>query len=451
MSFIGEGLLETRPMNNFVPWLPVIGCVLGLLCLLGAMGAGRRRRLVDNLPTSKTTGVFIGLVELKGTVEMDAPLRSYLAECRCAQYAWSVDEHWSRTVVETYTDSNGKTQTRTRTESGWTTVASGGELMPFYLNDDCGAVLVRPEGADIEALTVFDQTCTSWDALYYGKGPAGGIMNSTGRRRFHEHALPLHTPVYVFGQAREREDAVAPEIAADKSAPMFLISTRSEQQISSGFAWAYWAWLIFGLLLAVGGFVWRDGVQGRDLARQWPIYLLPAFGFGFAIALGWVWMVFNSLIDLRQRVRQGWAQVDVQLKRRFDLIPNLVATVSGLRDHESKLQEEVALLRAQQGATPPGVAGPEYESCAKILVAVREAYPQLTAQPSFLELQKSLVDTEHRIALARGYFNEIATYYNTRLEQIPDRFVAAMGGLKPQPLMLANDFEREAVAVNFAA
>ena len=85
-----------------------------------------------------------------------------------------------------------------------------------------------------------------------------------------------------------------------------------------------------------------------------------------------------------------------------------------------------------------------------MLVAVREAYPELTAQPAFLELQKSLVDTEHRIALARGYFNEIATYYNTRLEVIPDRFVAALGGLKPQPLMLANDFEREAVAVNFA-
>ena len=81
---------------------------------------------------------------------------------------------------------------------------------------------------------------------------------------------------------------------------------------------------------------------------------------------------------------------------------------------------------------------------------MREAYPELTAQPLFLELQKSLVDTEHRIALARGYFNEIATYYNTRLEVIPDRFVAALGGLQPQPLMLANDFEREPVAVNFA-
>jgi hypothetical protein len=437
-------------MNDFAPWLPVIGGVLGFLCLLGALRAGRRRRLVDNLPTSKTTGVFIGLVELKGTAEIDAPLKSFLAECRCVHYSWGVEEEWRRVVTETYTDSDGKTQTRTRVESGWTTVASGGEMIPFYLNDDCGAVLVRPEGAEVEALEVFDQTCTSWDPLYYGKGPAGGIMDSKGHRRFHERALPLHTPIYVMGQARERADVVAPEIAADKSAPMFLISTRSEQQISSGFAWAFWGWLIFGLVLAVGGFVWRDGVQGRDWQRQWPVYLLPAFGFGLTVVLGWVWMVFNSLIDLRQRVRQGWAQVDVQLKRRFDLIPNLVATVTGLRDHEAKLQESIALLRAQQTATPPGVAGPDYVACTKVLLSVREAYPELTAQPLFLELQKSLVDTEHRIALARGYFNEIATYYNTRLEIIPDRFVAALGRLQPQPLMLANDFEREAVAVKFA-
>jgi len=437
-------------MNDFAPWLPLVGGGLAFLCLLGALRAGRRRRLVDNLPTSKTIGVFIGLVELKGTAEVDSPLRSFLADCRCVNYSWSVQEEWERTVTETYTDSNGKTQTRTRTERGWTTVASGGEMIPFYLHDDCGSVLVRPAGAEIEMLSVFEHTCSSWDPVYYGKGPARSIANSTGRRRFHEHAIPLHTPIFVMGQSRERQDVVAPEIAADEHAPIFLISTRSEQQISSGLAWAFWGWLVFGHVLAVGGFIWRDGVQGKNVQEEWPLYLLPAFGFGLIVALGWVWMVYNSLIDLRHRVQQGWAQVDVQLKRRFDLIPNLVATITSLRDHEGKLQESIALLRAQQTATPPGVAGPEYAACSKVLVAVRETYPELTTGQAFLGLQKSLVDTEHRIALARGYFNEIATHYNTRLEVIPERFVAALGGLKLQPLMLANDFEREAVTVNFA-
>jgi len=87
----------------------------------------RRKRLIDDVPTSKTQGVFIGLAELKGTAESEVPLTSYLAGISCVQYVWQVDEHWSRTVHETYTDAKGHTQTRTRTESGWTKVAGGGE------------------------------------------------------------------------------------------------------------------------------------------------------------------------------------------------------------------------------------------------------------------------------------------------------------------------------------
>jgi hypothetical protein len=155
-------------------------------------------------------------------------------------------------------------------------------------------------------------------------------------------------------------------------------------------------------------------------------------------------------VDLRQRVRQARSQIEVQLKRRHDLIPNLVATVTGLRDYERALQTELALLRAQQTATPPGVAGPDFAAVGKVLVAVQERYPELTAQASFLDLQKQLSDTETRIALARGFFNEIATYYNIRLEIIPDRFIARLARLQAQPLMAANDFERAPVEVKLA-
>jgi hypothetical protein len=158
-------------------------------------------------------------------------------------------------------------------------------------------------------------------------------------------------------------------------------------------------------------------------------------------------MVFNSLIDLRQRVRQGWSQVDVQLKRRYDLIGNLVNTIKGLRDYEKNLQTELAQLRAQVEATPPGQPGPDFQACSKVLIAVRERYPEIVAQTGFLELQKTLTDTEQRIALARGYFNEIATYYNTRLEIVPDRYIAGLVNMKPQALMAANEFERAAVEV----
>src|ERR1700745_3884284 len=111
--------------SSFVIYLPLIGAALAFGCILAALRDGRRKRLVDNLPTSKTTGVFIGLVELKGTAETGRALLSYLAETPCVYFMWSVEERWSRTVTETYTDSDGRTQTRTRHESGWKTVDRG--------------------------------------------------------------------------------------------------------------------------------------------------------------------------------------------------------------------------------------------------------------------------------------------------------------------------------------
>ena len=100
-----------------------------------------------------------------------------------------------------------------------------------------------------------------------------------------------------------------------------------------------------------------------------------ASGYLCASALGWVWMVFNSLIDLRQRVRQAWSQVEVQLKRRHDLIPSLVSVVTGFKDYEKNLQTELAEMRSQLIATPPGVAGPDFRAVNQMTVAIAERYP----------------------------------------------------------------------------
>jgi hypothetical protein len=352
-------------------------------------------------------------------------------------------------VTETYTDSEGKTRTRVRTESGWTTVDQGGEMIPFYLKDDQGVLLVRPEGATLEPLSLYHETCSPIDPIYYGKGPALAVPHSDHRRRFIETGLPLHTALYVMGQSRERADMVAPEIAADPAAVLFLISCRGEEKISSGFRWQHRGWLFFGLVLAIGGFVLRDQAVGLD--RPIPFYAVVAGAYAGLAGLSWIWMVYNSLVALRQRVRQAWSQVDVQLKRRHDLIPNLVKAVQGFRGYEMTLQAELAKLRTQLDATPPGVAGPDYQACASLLVSIRERYPELRADSVFAALQRNLQDTEQRIALARGYFNEIATYFNRRLELVPDRFVAALAGLQPQALMAANEFERAPVEVTLAS
>jgi hypothetical protein len=125
-----------------------------------------------------------------------------------------------------------------------------------------------------------------------------------------------------------------------------------------------------------------------------------------------------------------------------------VAAVQGFRDDESTVQTEMAVLRSQMEATLPGQPGPDPAAVLPAIRAIAERYPELKANENFLELQESLIETEQRIALARGYFNEIATGYNTCLEVVPDRFVASLGALAPQPLLAAADFERAAVTVD---
>ena len=430
---------------------PCIGSLLALVALLFALRAGRRKRLVDNIPTSKTTGVFIGLVELKGTAEAETPLRSVLAEVPCVFYRWSVEERWSRTVTETTTDSQGHTSTRTRTKSGWTTVASGEDATPFYLKDDRGVILVRPEGADLRGDTVFDRTCGDGDPLYYAKGPASAVANSDHRRRFVEGAIPLHAGLYIMGQARERSDIVAAEIARDPNAPMYLITTQPEERVSRGLRLAFWGLSALGLVLAAAGVFIRTARQGVLPAQAAPAWLAAGGIYLGAWFLGWLWTAYNGMVELRQRVRQAWANVDVQLKRRNDLIPKLVEVAAGLRDYERRVQTEVTHLRTQLTATPPGEPGPDPHACGQAIAAIVERYPELKANDAFLALQKTLIDTEDRIGLARAYFNDIATFYNTRLETIPDRYVAALGRMKPRAVMAADNFEREPIRVELAA
>jgi hypothetical protein len=445
----GIHMMGTSPQGpaEFLPW---VGGALAILCLWAALRANRRRRWVDDTPTSKTTGVFIGTVEVKGTAEASQPLVSHLGEQRCVCYSWSVNEYWSRTVMETYRDSKGHMPTRMRHESGWSTVADGGEQTPFYLKDDLGAVRVQPDGAKIESAIIFDRTCGREDPLYYAKGPSHAVAHSNHQRHFTETGILLHAPLYVMGRAREREDVVAAEIAADPKCPMFLISCRTEKQISQGLGAGYWIWGIVGLVLAVAGVAVFVSAHGGGLPRAAAPCVAAASVYLLAWTVGWVWLVFNSLVGLRNRVSQAWSLIEVQLKRRHDLIPSLVAAVKGLSDHERDVQTELAALRTQLEATPPGVAGPDYQACTSLVASLQERYPKLRAQDSFLNLQKNLADTEQRIALARGYFNDIATHYNTRLERVPDRFLRGLAGLKPQPLMAANDFERAPVPVDLA-
>ena len=423
-----------------------------ILLLWGSLCALKRRRLMEDLPTSKTTGVFIGFVELKGTAESEAPLTGFLSEKRCVHHSWEIKEHWSRTVQEIYRDSDGKTKTRTRIETGWTTVASGGESGPFYLKDDLGIVLINPKHAEIHPVSVLKRNCSRSDPLYFGKGPQTEIANTTGSREFTEKAIPLHQPLYIIGQARERDDCVAAEIAYDKTAPLFVISTSTEESLRHYGLWMFWLLGLFAVAIpTTAGIIAELNSAGID--RVLEISFGTSGGVLLVWMLGWSWLVYNSLIGLKNRVKMGAANIDVELKRRHDLIPRLVNIVEGLQKHERGIQETTALLRSQAAV----LAVPEKHSkqpplvtrgCASRLIALVENYPKLQANGAFMKLQENLIETEHRIALARNYYNDVIETYNNRRERFPESLIAAVARLHPLPMFVAENFEREIVEVH---
>ena len=409
-------------------------------CLLLALNAGRKRRLLDDTPISKALGVFVGEVEVEGVCVRRDPFISYLAEKPCVVYRWSVEEHWRRARQETYTDDKGNTRTRTVIDTGSDTVASGGESGGFYIQDDTGYVWVNPEGADMDTNVMFDRDVEENDPLYYQKGPSDAVYGSTGERSFTEYGLVIGTPLFVRGRASERPDIVAAQIKHEDKADMFFITTRKEKDVSEGKATAFVLWNVFGALLA-GGF----GAMVMAGARPEiaPIGLIVGvILYLIALGLGWVWMVFNSIVGLRNRVRQAQSLIDIQLKRRSDLIPPLVACVQGFRTHEASVQTLVAALRSQ-------ASGARTSALAPMLIALAESYPDIRAQESFDGLRKNLVETEDRIALARAYYNNIAMFYNTRLERVPDRYVADILKMQPEPLFQAEGFERQAQKIAF--
>lgn len=140
--------------------------------------------------------------------------------------------------------------------------------------------------------------------------------------------------------------------------------------------------------------------------------------------------LYNRLVRLRNKVEEAWAQIDVQLQRRHDLIPNLVNTVKGYAAHEKTTLEEVTAARAAavsaQGAAAAGQTEDVLTAALGRLFAVAENYPQLKADQNFRQLQEELAETENKVAFARQYYNDNVREWNTRIASVPDNLVAGL-------------------------
>ena len=144
--------------------------------------------------------------------------------------------------------------------------------------------------------------------------------------------------------------------------------------------------------------------------------------------------IYNRLVSLRNQVDTGWSQIDVQLQRRYDLIPNLINTVKGYAAHESQTFENVTAARAAtttaQGPAEQGAAENMLTGALRTVFAVAEAYPDLKANENFLALQEELTATEGRIAYARQFYNDSVNTYNTAIQQVPGNLIAGPTGFK---------------------
>ena len=431
----------------------LFACILFLagaaIFLWDAFGRMRTRRLIAFLPTSKAKGVFIGVVELSGTAECerDAGMSAPMSGRPCVYVKTKIEER----QVETYTTENSKGERVTKTRTVWKTLAEKESRELFYLRDETGAVRVVPDGAEITAETFVEKTVGRSAPEYFDwAGGRAESAKSCGTRRFTEVGILLGSNVYVLGKSRVRKDVVAVEIAKDETEPTFLIVCGDEGKARKNENFNEKLALALALLCAVA---FGACVPGLWDAERNAIKIGALLGGGVCVAL---WLLrssldyVNSFVDFRHRVDQAKSNVDVELKRRADLIPALVDATKGLAQYERDVQETLAALRSQETILRVDEAQNGGASAtAPRLLALVESVPELGADKAFTKLRQGVVDAEDRIALAREYYNNIAENYETRRQTFPHSLVAALWRLPEAKFFNAEGFEAKTVELDW--
>lgn len=185
------------------------------------------------------------------------------------------------------------------------------------------------------------------------------------------------------------------------------------------------------------------------MSALWVILII------FVVVGFWFISIYNKLVGLRNNVEASWKQVDVQLQKRYDLVPNLVETVKGYASHEKETLEAVITARnmamSAQGAQEQSGAENMLTGALKSIFALSEAYPDLKANQNFLMLQQELANIENKIAYSRQHFNDVVRNYNTLQQQFPANMVAGMAGCKPGDYFEIDEPEaRKVVKVDFS-
>lgn len=181
--------------------------------------------------------------------------------------------------------------------------------------------------------------------------------------------------------------------------------------------------------------------------------VMAIIGFFIVVLAGYLIVLYNGLVKIRNMVHNSWFQIDVQLKRRYDLIPNLVETVKGYASHERQVFENVTKARSMAAQAGTMVERQNAENmlsgALKSLFAVAEAYPQLQASQNFMQLQNEMSDLESKIAFARQFYNDTTMKYNTKVQTFPTNIFSSMLGFQYIPYFMAEEQARNNVQIKF--
>lgn len=423
----GEQQKLQRRIDSYQPskisgqwyWL---GVPLGLLLAMGLSWQGLRtvkhKRLIENLPTSKSAGVACGLAEVEGVVseaempdliedtEFVSALSSPLTRSQCVWYHYKVEERRG----------TGK-------DRRWVKIEERTDSCAFDCVDDEGRISV--EVKDAEIISRHSETQRHGDLRYY------------------EKSLRLGDDLYAIGEAAvvgAQSDRLS--LRKGDSQDPFILSNYSENDVMlmkarAGMGWfnAAFASLLLALLLAFG-------LGGSFAATD---FLMAALAAPLYMTLLMVFMHYNDLVFLQRRALRNWANIEVSLKKRHNLMDSLQRVVKRYFEHEKKLQKAVVLLRnqyAQAKSTLDRADSSEltkylqYEHKVHAYLQARvEAYPELKGDKVSAQLMTSLTRLENEVALMRSGYNDSVAYYNTRIASFPDVFLARRFGFKRMNLI----------------
>lgn len=400
------------------------GSLAGLLAAAAAIFFGLRevgrKRLVENLPTTPSAGVAYGLVEVRGLVDLpedeDDALWGPLSKQPCVAYAYHISQ-----------------RRRSGKKTKWVTIRREERRRVFRCVDREGAIEVDPDGAEID--------------------PWRSKVRREGRMKYEEEWIQVGDPVFVVGSATldtRRGDqlhiARPPRVEAAGRQPPFLVSAHREAHVlkaggarAAGILTVAFAAVLFsGLMLAAtfGSF-------------NPASYLAAALVGPMLMGLMVVVLHFNDLVFLRERCRRNRANIDVALKKRHDLIPQIAKVVSETMAHERRLQEGLAALRAADGQGDFSLRLGEGHAAVAGLWALVEDYPEIRSAGVVADLSRQLVVCENEIAFISQACNDAVEAYNARIASFPDLLLARLGGFRPWDWL---EFDAEAlrpIAVEF--